>query len=91
LIKYATVQYTSDDGEACIERMMKTYEVCVSKHGKSQFMSDLVTVSSNEVRPILVSVAKNKTIILVVIITVVGFGAIGGYFFMKSKRKENSR
>jgi len=89
LIKYATVQYSNDSGEACIERMMKTYEICVNQHGKSEFMSDLITVGSNQVSPILINLSQNKSIGFIIIISAIGVGVIGGYFFMKSRRKED--
>ncbi len=88
LIKYATAQYSDDSGEACIERMMKTYEICVQKHGQTAFMSDLITLSSPKVSPLLNVIGKNtNTIAIIVIISMVSVTAIGGYFFLR-KRKE---
>ena len=91
LVKYATVQWSDDSGEACIERMMKTYEVCVQKHGKNAFMSDLVTLGrASNTNPITIIGAKSdvNVVAIVVITSVVSLTAIGGYFFLR-KRKEN--
>ena len=89
LIKYATRQYSDDSGEACIERMMKTYEVCVQKHGKTAFMSDLVTLGSPQVSPLVVfSNANTSKVAIIVIISLVSVTSIGGYFFLR-KRKED--
>ena len=89
LIKYATRQYSDDSGEACIERMMKTYEICVQKHGQTAFMDDLVSLDSAHVSP-LINIVGEKTnlVAVIVIISMVSVTAIGGYFFLK-KRKEN--
>ena len=88
LIKYATRQYSDDSGEACIERMMKTYEVCVQKHGKTAFMDDLVTLDSAHVSPLINVIGeKTNSVAVIVIISMVSVTAIGGYFFLK-KRKE---
>ena len=91
LVKYATAQYSDDSGEACIERMMKTYEVCVQKHGQTAFMSDLVTLGrAPSVNPVLANLsgANNTTITIAIVISLVSVTAIGGYFFLR-KRKEN--
>ena len=88
LIKYATAQYSDDSGEACIERMMKTYEVCVQKHGKSAFMSDLVTLGSNTVSPLVNVVKDNKTTIIIVIVSLISASTIAGYFFIKRRKPE---
>ena len=88
LIKYATAQYSDDSGEACIERMMKTYELCVTKHGQTAFMSDLVTLGAsggNRITPIKdISIST----ITIVTISIIAVTAIGGYFFLR-KRKDN--
>ena len=89
LVKYATRQYSDDSGEACLERMMKTYEVCVQKHGQTAFMSELVTLGAPQVSPLINVIGENtNTIAIIVIISMVSVGAIGGYFFIR-KRKEN--
>ena len=90
LIKYATVQYSDDSGEACVERMMKTYEVCVQKHGQTAFMSDLVTLErASNTNPITIIGNKTdmNTIMIVVITSFMSLTAIGGYIFLR-KRKE---
>ena len=92
LIKYATVQWSDDSGEACIERMMKTYEVCVQKHGKTDFMSDLVTlgrVSNTNPISLIGNNVDTNTVAIIVIVSVISVSAIGGYFFLR-KRKENN-
>lgn len=87
LIKYATAQYSDDSGEACIERMMKTYEICVQKHGQTAFMSDLVTLDSAHVSPLINIVGeKTNSVAIIVIISMVSVTAIGGYFFLKKRR-----
>ena len=89
LVKYATAQYSDDSAEACIERMMKTYEICVQKHGKTAFMDDLVTLDSAHVSPLINIVGeKTNSVAIIVIISMVSVTAIGGYFFLR-KRKEN--
>ena len=87
LIKYATAQYSDDSGEACIERMMKTYEICVQKHGQTAFMSELVTLSPAHVSPISVVTSNGSTVAIVVVTAMIGLTAVGGYFFLR-KRKE---
>ena len=88
LIKCATAQYSDDSGEACIERMMKTYEICVQKHGKTAFMSDLVSLGAPQVSPLVNIIGENtNTVAIIVIISMVSVTAIGGYFFLR-KRKE---
>ena len=88
LIKYATAQYSDDSGEACIERMMKTYEVCVQKHGQTAFMSDLVTVGSNTVSPLVNVVGDNKVALIIVIVSLISASTIAGYFFIKRRKPE---
>lgn len=91
LVKYATRQYSDDSGEACLERMMKTYEVMVQKHGKSAYMSELVTLGAPQVSPLInmFNGQKTNTVAIIVIISMVSMTAIGGYFFLR-KRKENN-
>ena len=89
LVKYATRVYSDDSAEACLERMMKTYEICVQKHGKTAFMSDLVTLGAPQVSPLVNIIGENtNSIAIIVIISMVSMTAIGGYFFLR-KRKEN--
>lgn len=88
LIANATKQYTDDSGEACIERMMKTYEVCVQKHGQTPFMSELVTLSKISISPLQVSVKNSSTTIIIVVVSALSVIAIGGYFYFR-KKKEN--
>ena len=89
LIKYATAQYSDDSGEACIERMMKTYEICVQKHGQTPFMSELVSLSAPQVSPLVNIIGENTNIVaIIVVISMISVTAIGGYFFLR-KRKED--
>ena len=88
LVKYATAQYSDDSGEACIERMMKTYEICVQKHGKNAFMNDLVTLGARPVSA-LSNISKNtSTVAIIVVITAVSVVAVGGYFYLRKKKED---
>ena len=92
LVKYATAQYSDDSGEACIERMMKTYEICVQKHGKTAFMSDLVSlnrVPNTSPIAILGNSTNANAVAIVVITSVISLTAIGGYFFLRKRREQN--
>ena len=86
LIKYSTAQYSNDSGEACIERMMKTYEICVKKHGQTAFMSELVTLGSPNVGLTLFNSNNNSEIILFVILASISVGFVGLYFFTKQRK-----
>ena len=89
LIKYATAQYSDDSGEACIERMMKTYEVCVQKHGQTAFMSDLVTLGSIRTSTLLnIGKDNSTTISIIVFIILLSISCVGGYFYIR-RRKDN--
>ena len=88
LIANATKQYTDDSGEACIERMMKTYQVCVQKHGQTPFMSELVSLSKIAINPLQVSVKNSSTAIIIIVISAISVIAIAGYFYFR-KKKEN--
>ena len=89
LIKFATAQYTDDSGEACIERMMKTYEVCVQKHEQTPFMSDLVTVSDKAPNQGgLINVNNATSITVVVILSVIMITALGGYLFIRRYKQK---
>lgn len=88
LIANATKQYTDDSGEACIERMMKTYEVCVQKHGQTPFMSDFVSLSKIAINPLQVSVKNSSTAIIIIAISAISVIAVGAYFYFR-KKKEN--
>lgn len=88
LIANATKQYTDDSGEACIERMMKTYQVCVQKHGQTPFMSELVSLSKISINPLQVSVKNSSTAIIIIAISATSLIVIAGYFYFR-KKKEN--
>ena len=88
LIKYATAQYSNDFGEACIERMMKTYEVCVNKHGQTAFMSELVTLGRIPNNPLQTNVKNMSITVVIIAISVISVITIGGYFVFR-KKKEN--
>lgn len=87
LIANATKQYTDDSGEACIERMMKTYQVCVQKHGQTPFMSELVSLSKIAINPLQVSVKNNSTAIIIIVISATSLIAIAGYFYFRKKKE----
>ena len=84
LIKYATRQYSDNSGEACIERMMKTYEICVSKHGQTAFMSDLVSLSSPSIEPAFIN--SSDTIITFVVIVSLSSLVLIGLCFVKRRK-----
>lgn len=86
LIANATKQYTDDSGEACIERMMKTYEICVQKHGQTAFMSELVSLSKIVINPLQVSVKNSSTAIIIIVISAISVIAIAGYFYFRKKK-----
>lgn len=88
LIKYATAQYSDDSGDACIERMRKTYEICVSKHGQTAFMSDLVTVSPANNVVLFSNITSNKNVIVIIIVSLISVTTIGGYFFIRRRKPE---
>jgi len=88
LIANATKQYTDDSGEACIERMMKTYQVCVQKHGQTPFMSELVSLSKIAINPLQVSVKNSSNAIIIIVISSISVIAIAGYFYFR-KKKDN--
>ena len=91
LIKYATAQYSDDSGEACIERMMKTYEVCVQKHGMTAFMAELKPLGSapTSISLVGVSMNTNNAVSLIVVISMLSATAVGAYFFLHKKKEEN--
>ena len=86
LIANATKQYTDDSVEACIERMMKTYEICVQKHGQTAFMSELVSLSKIAINPLQVSVKNSSTAIIIIAISAISVIAIAGYFYFRRKK-----
>ena len=88
LIKYATAQYSDDSGEACIERMMKTYEICVKTHGKTAFMDELKPLGSTHISPISNIISNGNTIAIIVVISLISVSSIGAYFYIR-RRKEN--
>ena len=88
LLKYAERAYSDNSDEACIERMMKTYEILVGR-GYTAFMSEFITVNAPRVSPVINIIGENtNTVAIIVIISMVSVTAIGGYFFLR-KRKEN--
>lgn len=84
LVKYATRQYSDDSGEACLERMMKTYELCVQKHGQTAFMSDIVTLGRT---PTINVVSSNSTATIIIVSTLICGIAVGGYFVLRRKKE----
>lgn len=88
LIKYATAQYSDDSGEACIERMMKTYEVCVQKHGQTAFMNDLVELGKAPTSVITVTLNNATNITIIVVASVIMIAAVGGYLFIRRYKQK---
>ncbi len=89
LIKYATAQYSDNSGEACIERMMKTYQVMVQKHGQTAFMSELVTLNQiHNYNPLRVIKNNSTVVITVIIVSIITVAGIGSYFVF---RRRNDR
>ena len=89
-IKYATKKYSDDSGEACIERMMKTYEVMVQKHGKTPFMSDLLSsgATTGRINPLIsITNGGNNSVTAILVISLTSLVAIAGYFYFR-KREE---
>lgn len=93
LVRYATAQYSDDSGEACIERAMRTYEICVSKHHLDPFMYDddgttpLRSINVSEGLK-LFNIQGSSTILIVSVVSLLSVIAVGGYFFLR-KRKED--
>lgn len=88
LIKYATAQYSDDSGEACIERMMKTYEVCVQKHGQTAFMNDLVELGKAPTSVITVTLNNTTNITIIVVASVIMIAAVGGYLYIRRYKQK---
>ena len=86
LIKYATVEWSDDSGAACVERMMKTYKVCVQKHGQTAFMSSFINLSPEVTPATNFMNFSSNTVTILVVISMVSVGAIGGYFFIRKRR-----
>lgn len=88
-IQYATCAWSDDSGEACIERMLRTYKACVQVHGKNAFMSDLVTLSANNrINPLGNLPADANAAAIVIIVSVISAAAVGGYFFLRKKKED---
>lgn len=91
LIKNATAKYTSgtdSDYAYCLERAMATYEICVANHGQTAFMSAVRSAHAVSPNNPLVSLSSDNMIAVVVVTTLIGLTAIGGYFLIR-KRKED--
>ncbi len=88
LIKYATAQYSDDSGEACIERMMKTYEICVQKHGQTGFMHDLVELGKAPTSVITLRLSNTTNITIIVVASVIMIAAVGGYFYIRRYKQK---
>lgn len=88
LIKYATVQYSDDSGEACIERMMKTYEVCVQKHGQTGFMNELVELGKAPTSVTTLTLNNTTNITIIVVASVIMIAAVGGYFYIRRYKQK---
>ncbi len=88
LIKYATAQYSDDSGEACIERMMKTYEICVQKHGQTGFMNELVELGKAPTSVITLTLNNTTNITIIVVVSVIMIAAVGGYFYIRRYKQK---
>lgn len=88
LIKYATAQYSDDSGEACIERMMKTYEVCVQKHGQTAFMNGLIELGKAPASVITVTLNNTSNIAIIVVASVIMIAAVGGYLYIRRYKQK---
>lgn len=88
LIKYATAQYSDDSGEACIERMMKTYEICVQKHGQTGFMNELVELGKAPTSVTTLTLNNTTNITIIVVVSVIMIAAVGGYFCIRRYKQK---
>ena len=88
LVKYATAQYSDDSGEACIERMLKTYEVCVQKHGQTAFMSDLIALGKAPTPNVVSTLSNNTNLVIVIVASTIMIAAIGGYFYIRRLKQK---
>ena len=88
LIKYATAQYSDDSGEACIERMMKTYEICVQKHGQTGFMNELVELGKAPTSVTTLTLNNATNITIIVVASVIMIAAVGGYFYIRRYKQK---
>lgn len=89
LIKYATAKYTEDsdsDYTYCIERMMETYKRCVKNHGKTAFMSELVSLSGANTVLLPFGSDSNSSMVLIIVITISSVALVGGFIFFKKRR-----
>lgn len=88
LIKYATAQYSDDSGEACIERMLKTYEICVQKHGQTAFMNELVELGKAPTSITTLTLNNATNITIIVVASVIMIAAVGGYFYIRRLKQK---
>ncbi len=88
LIKYATAQYSHDSGEACIERMMKTYEICVQKHGQTGFMNELVELGKAPTSVTTLTLNNATNITIIVVASVIMIAAVGVYFYIRRYKQK---
>ena len=87
-IQHATCEWSDDSGEACIERMLRTYRACVQVHGKTAFMSDLVSLSKPSITPFGNISSNGNTIAIITVISLISVSAVGGYFFLRKRKEE---
>lgn len=88
LIRFATAQYSDNSGEACIERMMKTYAICVQKHGQNPFMSTLVTLERFVNNPLQINSENINSLVTVIIISTISIALVSGYFLIRRKKEK---
>ena len=68
--------------------MMKTYEICVQKHGQTAFMSEFVTLQATRATPLATIVGNGNTVAIVVVVSMISITAIGGYFFVRRRKEQ---
>ena len=89
MLQYASAQYSDDSEAACVERMMRTYEICVKTHGMNAFMSELVSLSSaSRTSPINSIINSETTMPIIVIVSLLSISAVGGYLFLRRRNEQ---
>lgn len=92
MLKYTDAKWGGEAEADCVERAMKTYDICVSVHGLTPFMfetgSDTPLRSINTVNGIGgLNILNDSSSMIIVIISLVSITSIGGFFFLR-KRKD---
>lgn len=93
MLKYANAAWGSDAENACVEKAMKTYEICIAKHGVDPFMFEsdgttpLRSISSTPSINMLIS-KNSSAVITIIVISAISLAAIGGYFLFRKKKED---